>query len=243
MPVVRTNIHCTARARGPRKRAGGPRPSTNDSVAGPTHTNGALHASVLVLNRLYMAVHVVGVRRAIAMLFCQRAEVIHVEDGQFANHDFHSWRRVSRLQVDCKRPLDDWIAAVNFELQVPRVIRLLSFDRVPRQKLHLNRRAVLARDESVCQYCGRHFPLHQLSVDHVIPQSRNGKTEWENVVCACLACNAKKGGHTPKEARMRLVRRPSRPKRDPAILLKLSDPKYETWRMWLNGARWDIGVG
>ena len=200
-----------------------------------------LQASVLVLNRLYMAIHVVNVRRAFGLLFRDRAEVIHLEEGSFANHDFQSWREASELRADVKQPNDDWIRAVNFEIRVPRVIRLLSFDRVPKQKLHLNRRSVLARDGSNCQYCDGHFSSHQLSLDHVIPRSCGGMTTWENVVCACLKCNIKKGGRTPKEAKMKLVRHPVKPKRNPILILKLSNPKYESWRTWLDGMHWDLG--
>ena len=198
---------------------------------------------MLVLNRLYMAIHVVNVRRAFGLLFRDLAEVIHLEEGKFANHDFHSWREVSESRADLKQPHDDWIRSVNFEIQAPRVIRLLSFDRVPKQKLHLNRRSVLARDDNCCQYCGRRLPTHQLSLDHVIPRSRGGATVWENVVCACLKCNIKKGGRTPKEAKMKLVSRPVKPKRNPILILKLSNPKYESWRIWLDGVHWDLGFG
>ena len=129
--------------------------------------------------------------------------------------------QISGTRPAHKQPHDDWIRAVNFEIQVPRVIRLLGYDRLPKQHLHLNRRNVLARDEHLCQYCGRHFPLQQLSLDHVLPRSRGGGTTWENVVCACLSCNVKKGGRTPHEAKMKLVRRPARPQRNPLLMLKV----------------------
>jgi len=201
-----------------------------------------LSASVLVLNRSYMAVHVVGVRRAFGLLCREIAEVVHLEEGTFANYDFDTWREVSELRAEYKQPDDDWIRAVTFEVQVPRVIRLLSYDRVPSRSLRLNRHSVLARDGHRCQYCGRRFPASQLSMDHVIPRSRGGRTTWDNVVCACLACNVKKGGRTPKEARMTLVGKPLRPKRSPLLALKLSNPKYEIWRTWLDGAYWEVGV-
>jgi 5-methylcytosine-specific restriction endonuclease McrA len=226
------------RARTPRrsgKRSATP-PAADGSEAEPSPSH-ALQASVLVLNRLYVAVHVVNVRRAIGLLYRELAEVIHSEDGSFANYDFDSWLEISELKAELKEPLDDWIRAVNFEVQVPRVIRLLGFDRLPRQKLHLNRRSVLARDDHVCQYCGRHFPSHQLSLDHVTPRSRGGDNTWENVVCACVRCNVKKGGRTPHEAHMTLVRRPRRPARNPVLLLKLSNPKYESWKTWVNGGQ------
>ena len=204
-------------------------------------SGGALSSSVLVLNRLYMAVHIVNVRRAFCLLFREIAEVIHLEEGQFANYSFQTWQEISELRADYKQPHEDWIRAVGFEIQVPRVIRLLIYDRLPKQHLHLNRRNVLARDEHTCQYCGRHYPTHQLSLDHIVPRSRGGETTWENVVCACLDCNIQKGGRTPHEARMKLVRHPARPKRNPLLALKLNNPKYEIWRTWLDGVYWEIG--
>jgi len=201
-----------------------------------------LAASVLVLNRLYMAVHVVGVRRAFALLYREIAEVIHLEEGRFANYDFLGWREMSELRAEVKQPDEDWIRAVSFQIQVPRVIRLLFYDRIPKRSLRLNRHTVLARDGHRCQYCGRRMQPSQLSMDHVIPRSRGGRTTWDNVVCACLACNVKKGGRTPKEAHMSLVGKPARPKRSPLLALNLDNPKYESWRAWLDGAYWEVGV-
>lgn len=201
-----------------------------------------LAASVLVLNRLYMAVHVVGVRRAFGLLCRELAEVVHVEEGTYANYDFTSWIEISELNAEEKGPYDDWVRSVNFVVQVPRVIRLLSYDRLPKRSLRLNRHTVLARDGHRCQYCGRRFPAAQLSLDHVVPRSRGGMNTWDNVVCACLGCNVKKGGRTPKEAHMRLQQKPGRPSRSPLLMLKLANPKYEAWRTWLDGAAWEVGV-
>lgn len=202
----------------------------------------ALGCSVLVLNRLYVAVHVIGVRRAFGLICREMAEVIHMEDGRFANYDFASWRELCELEVHNKQPQEDWIRAVNFEIRVPRVVRLLNYDRLPRRALRLNRHTVFARDGHRCQYCGRRFPTGELSLDHVIPRSRGGGTSWENVVCACLDCNVKKGGRTPQEAHMRLVAAPMRPKRSPLLMLKLRNPKYEVWKTWLDGACCEVGL-
>jgi 5-methylcytosine-specific restriction endonuclease McrA len=201
-----------------------------------------LTASVLVLNRLYLAVHVVGARRAFALLCRELVEVIHFEEGALATYTFDMWREASKLRANSKQPHEDWVRAVNFEIQVPRVVRLLTYDRLPRQHVHLNRRSVLARDGHQCQYCGRHFPIQQLSLDHVLPRSRGGTTTWENVVCACLGCNVRKGGRTPHEAKMTLICRPTKPRRNPLLLTKLNNPKYESWRTWLDGVYWDIGA-
>ena len=208
----------------------------------PPAASPGLQTSVLVLNRQYMAVHVVTARRAFGLLYRELAEVIHADQGGFGTYSFHSWREVSELLAERKEPYDDWVRAVSFEIRVPRVIRLLDFDRVPKQRLNLNRRNVLARDGHICQYCGERFPTHQLSIDHVIPRSRGGQTIWENVVCACLDCNIRKGGRTPKEAKMLLMHHPERPKRNPVLLLKLGNPKYASWRTWVEGVPWDVGA-
>jgi 5-methylcytosine-specific restriction endonuclease McrA len=194
----------------------------------------ALQSSVLVLNRLYMVTRVVGVRRAIGLLINDHAEVIHNESDIFANYDFGSWRELSAIWAEEKNPPDDWLRSVRFEILVPRVIRLLHYDRLPKLKLNPSRQAIFARDGYRCQYCGRTFPLGQLSLDHVVPQRDGGKSTWENMVCACRKCNVKKGGRTPRDARMKLLTKPIRPRMSPLIVRKMQEPKYQTWITWLD---------
>jgi 5-methylcytosine-specific restriction endonuclease McrA len=205
-------------------------------------TSSSLGASVLVLNRLYQAIHVISVRRAFCLLCRDLAEVIHVEDGQYANYDFDSWREISELRASFKEPNQDWIQTVHFEIQVPRVIRLLIFDRMPKQTVKFNRRNLFARDSNRCQYCGKHFPTSELSLDHVFPRSRGGDTCWENIVCCCVNCNVKKGGRTPEEAGMRLVKEPVKPRRSPLLSIKLGNPKYESWKSFLDNAYWSVDL-
>jgi 5-methylcytosine-specific restriction endonuclease McrA len=70
---------------------------------------------------------------------------------------------------------------------------------------------LFARDRNLCLYCGGQFARHELTRDHVVPLSRGGRDDWENVVTACIACNVKKGGRTPQEAHMPLLAVPYRP--------------------------------
>jgi len=201
-----------------------------------------LNASVLVLNRNYMAVHVVGVRRAFGLLLNQLAEVIHIEDGQYGNYDFQSWREVSELRADFKEPDEDWVRSVNFEVCVPRVLRLLYYDRLPKQRVRLNRRNIFARDGNLCQYCGKRYSTSELSLDHVVPTCRGGGTSWENLVCACVKCNVRKGGRTPKQAGMKLICKPVRPSRSPMLTVKLGNPKYASWKTFLDTAYWSVDL-
>jgi 5-methylcytosine-specific restriction endonuclease McrA len=203
--------------------------------------NSALDASVLVLNKLFMAIHIISVRRAFCLLCKDLAEVVSLEDGQFSTYDFATWREVSEYRArHFRQEDDDWVRTVNTEIQVPRVIRLIDYDRLPKQTVKFNRRNIFARDNNQCQYCGKKFPTSELSLDHVLPRSQGGGSTWENIVCACVSCNVKKGGRTPKEANMHLIRKPEKPKRSPMLNLKLTNRKYQTWKSFLENAYWSV---
>jgi 5-methylcytosine-specific restriction endonuclease McrA len=200
-----------------------------------------LEASVLVLNKLFMAVHIISVRRAFILLCKDLAEVVSLEDGQFATYSFATWREVSEYRArHFRQEDDDWVRTSSHEIQAPRVIRLLGYDKLPRQTVKFNRRNIFARDNNQCQYCGRRFPTQELSLDHIIPRSQGGQSTWENIVCACVNCNVRKGGRTPREAHMTLVRKPEKPKRSPLLNLKLTHRKYQSWKTFLDSAYWSV---
>lgn len=201
-----------------------------------------LDSSVLVLNKGYLAIHVISVRRAFCLLFKDLAEVILLHDGRYQAHDFTSWRAASQARLPSRDPDDDFVRTMTFEIQVPRVIRLLGYDRLPRTRVKFNRRNLFARDGNRCQYCGKRFPAAELSLDHVMPRSRGGGMDWENIVSACVRCNVRKGGRTPAEAGMKLIKAPVRPRSSPALGIKLANRKYESWKMFLDEASWTVEV-
>ena len=203
-------------------------------------TTSPLEGNVLVLNKHYMAVHVTTARRAFGMLYSQIAEVVSHEDDQYLSYDFESWQEVSEFRAQYERGRHEWVRCVRFELAVPRIIRLLFYDRMPKQVVKFNRRNIYARDGSLCQYCGKKLPTSELSLDHVVPRSLGGKTTWDNIVCACVACNVRKGGRTPRQAGMKLIAEPVRPNRSPVIQLRLTSEKYASWRQFLNAAYWNV---
>ena len=200
-----------------------------------------LDASVLVLNKMFMAVHVISVRRAFILLCKELAEVVALEDGQFSTYDFESWRDLSEFRAkNFREEEDDWVRTSNSEIQVPRVIRLNSYDKMPKHTVKFNRRNIFARDHNQCQYCGKKFATSELSLDHIVPRSQGGESSWENVVCACIDCNVRKGGRTPKQAHMSLIRKPEKPKRSPLLNLKLTQRKYQSWQQFLDNAYWSV---
>jgi 5-methylcytosine-specific restriction endonuclease McrA len=203
--------------------------------------NPALDASVLVLNKLFMAIHIISVRRAFCLLCKELAEVVSLEDGQFSTYDFATWRELSEYRARYfRQENDDWVRTVSTEIQVPRVIRLMAYDRLPKQTVKFNRRNIFARDNNQCQYCGKKHPTTELSLDHVTPRSQGGASTWENIVCACVSCNVRKGGRTPKQANMHLIRKPEKPKRSPMLNLKLTNSKYQSWKTFLDNAYWSV---
>ncbi|MEM9064281.1 MAG: HNH endonuclease [Planctomycetota bacterium] len=202
-----------------------------------------LNAKVLVLNRAYVAIRIINAKRAFSLLAREVAEVIHIDQGNWSNHDFSSWAEMSLLQAEFERERHDWVKTVRFDIAVPRIVRLLGYEKLPDNGVKLNRRNLFARDRNQCQYCGKHFPTSELSIDHVKPRSQDGPDTWENLVCACVRCNAKKGGRTPAQANMQLIRKPVRPKRNPMISARIGHVKYESWKSFLDNAYWGVELG
>lgn len=199
-----------------------------------------LDCNVLVLNKHYMAIRIIGARRAFSLLFREIAEVVSVEQDKYSNYDFQSWCDVSQFKRNFEPEGHDWISTVNLHIAVPRIIRLLFYDRLPRTEVKLNRRNIFARDKNRCQYCGKRQPASELSLDHVIPRSMGGKAMWENIVCACASCNVKKGGRTPKQAGLTLIHKPVKPKHNPLVHIHLGQQRYRSWQQFLDHAYWSV---
>lgn len=199
-----------------------------------------LDAKVLVLNRVYAVIRVIDARRAFALLSKQVAEVIAFENGAYRNYDFETWADLGALQQQFEAEEHDWVRTTRVVMAVPKIIRVLGYDRLPQEGVKLNRRNIYARDGNRCQYCGRSFSTRELTLDHVVPRVQGGENSWTNLVCACVKCNARKGGRTPAQAGMKLTRTPRQPRRNPAITLRLGSPKYQSWKAFLDEAYWTV---
>jgi 5-methylcytosine-specific restriction endonuclease McrA len=203
----------------------------------------SLNSHVLVLNRSWLAIRVINAKRAFSLLFRNLAEAIRVDDGSYAGYDFESWSDLSDLKGGFNGPDEDhydWVNTIRMEIAVPKIIRLLGYDRLPKQEVKLNRRNIFARDHNTCQYCGLHFPTSELSLDHIKPRTQGGNSSWTNLVCACTGCNSRKGGRTPIQAQMKLIRKPVKPKRNPLISMRIGSDKYASWRAFIDNAYWSV---
>ena len=195
-----------------------------------------LESPVLALNRHFAPLRVLDVKRAVGMVFTGAAEVVDTTDAHFTTYDFASWRELSSLKDEFEREQHDWIGLVIGRLAVPRVIRLLNFDRHRKLRVPLSRRNIYLRDRNICQFCGKRFPTSELSLDHVIPRSRGGTSTWTNLVCACTTCNARKGARTPAEAGMAIIRAP----RKVAAHAQLIHVQHESWAHFVSEAYWNV---
>jgi len=195
-----------------------------------------LAAPVLALNRNFAPLRVLDAKRALGMVFTGSAEVVDTDDAHLATYDFTSWRELSALKAEFEREQHDWVGLVNGCFALPRVIRLLAFDRHRKVRVPLSRRNIYLSDANTCQYCGHKFPTSELSLDHVIPRSRGGGSTWENLVCACTDCNSRKGAKTPFEARMKLIRAPKKIGA-PAQLIRI---QHASWAQFVSEAYWNV---
>lgn len=183
-----------------------------------------LSTQVLVVNRHLQAVHLTTARRAFVLMWSDIARAL---DAAWVAHDFASWSALRPGEGDLS------VGTSRGPLRVPRVVQLVEFDRMPRSTVRLTRRNIFLRDAHTCQYCAKQLPTRDLNLDHVHPRSRGGPMTWENVVCSCRVCNLRKGGRTPPEAGMRLLRRPVRPRWSPVLALAFAPGRPAEWEPFL----------
>ena len=164
----------------------------------------------LLLNASYEPLKVVNWQKAITLCWQGKVEVIAVHDRE--------------------------IRAVSASFKLPSVIRLLRFVKIKRRfdYVPFSRANIYARDNHTCQYCNEPQPTTDLTFDHVVPVAQGGRKDWENIVTCCVSCNRAKGGRTPAEAGMRLLRVPRRPASAPAVRITVGLRNApESWRDYL----------
>jgi len=144
-------------------------------------------------------------------------------DNKYKTFDYESWSQVAVEQRE------EAIGLVNSLIKIPRVIMLVAYNRIPNPHVRFTRANIFSRDANICQYCGNPFPRNELSIDHVIPRSYGGKSLWENVVCCCISCNRKKGGKTPRQAHMKLLAVPGKPRWTSLNKISLHEIKRKEW--------------
>jgi len=203
-----------------------------------------LDARVLVLNKSFVPIRLTSGYDAICKLFTDIAEVVTVTDtGVYEQHSFASWSEVSAFKDEFKDEFFDeedvWVRSSSISLIVPRVIRLLTYNDIPKQAVRLSRKNIYERDKYTCQYCGKKPPLKKLNIDHVHPRSKGGRNSWTNLVCSCIACNSKKDNMTLAESGMKLRKKPVEPKMSFKFRLPEGHKRYRDWDAFVGSLYWN----
>jgi 5-methylcytosine-specific restriction endonuclease McrA len=163
----------------------------------------------LLLDLGFQPLRVIPWRRALCMHFGGKVEVV----------SSHAWE----------------VRTISMGYLVPSVVRLLRTVKVRPLYVRFSRENVYLRDSHHCQYCGKRCRHHELTLDHVMPRSRGGKTTWRNVVTACVECNRRKGRDTPEEAEMPLRCPPVRPRWLSPRVFQIGESRLpDAWLDWLH---------
>jgi 5-methylcytosine-specific restriction endonuclease McrA len=141
-----------------------------------------MNSRVLVLNASFEPINVCTARRAVILIL----------------------KGVACVEESSSR----WIHSTRYSMPLPSVIRLIEYIHIPFERKSLSRKNILLRDNYTCQYCGHVLPPQELTLDHIIPRSRNGDSSWDNLVACCRSCNNRKGDRSPEAMGMRLLKRP-----------------------------------
>ncbi len=189
-----------------------------------------LERPTLVLNRNWQPVGVASVARALIKVYNGAAKIVDPNDYQL-----YTWSDWSALEPADGEP---FIQTPQLRLRVPEVVTLVHYDRVPIKRVTFSRRNLFRRDNYTCQYCGERPGTEELTIDHVVPRSQGGESTWENCVVACVRCNARKANRTPRQASMRLLRQPRKPKWRPAYA-SLS-VKIDSWSRFISEVYWNV---
>jgi 5-methylcytosine-specific restriction endonuclease McrA len=192
---------------------------------------GSLAVPVLVLNNNWVPIRVTTAMDALRKMFEGKAKAIVVDD--YSQYDFDSW---AELKVVKDNP---YIVTARSEIKIPEVILLKKYGKMPERKVVCSRANIFRRDKYTCQYCGKQATGEELTIDHVLPRSRGGTTEWTNCVVACIGCNRKKANKLPSEVGMKLRNKPFKPNWSPRLVLQKVKNTPEAWEKFVSDAYWN----
>lgn len=198
-----------------------------------------LSCRILVLNRLWQAVNIVGVQRGFSLLLQDHAQAIFTRDKSFRLMNSEEWLGLSEGKdqesaLGLTETSEGYIQTVRLKILIPKVLLLRTYSQVPSHEVKFSRENLFERDHYKCQYCGKQMEASLLNMDHVIPRDQGGKTSWENIVTACIQCNSKKANRLPHQANMHLIKKPERPRWRPFVSSLIGQNYESDWDHFLN---------
>ncbi|MCX7956871.1 MAG: HNH endonuclease [Endomicrobia bacterium] len=190
---------------------------------------------VLVLNKHFVAISLTSWKRAIRLVYIEHADVV---DEEYKTYSFKDWFDISQYM---KEHSAGFIYTPSFRIAIPEVIALRNYDKIHFEEPRLTRKNIYEHYGYRCCYCGKKLTMDKLNIDHILPKSRGGKTEWSNIVTSCIECNLKKGNRTPQEAGMKLQIQPFKPHRRLKLVFSLNSIRIPTsWQKFIDNLYWNV---
>jgi 5-methylcytosine-specific restriction endonuclease McrA len=164
----------------------------------------------LVIDRDFQPIMIINWQKAFCLIFTGKAEVIKESDSRLIHSSYKVFKFPTVIQI---------FTRVNYSVRVT-----------------LNRWSIFARDNFSCAYCGVVQTKKELSLDHIHPVSKGGKSSWENLITACQKCNQKKSDKTAEEAGLKMRLKPYRPVWSPSFMMSVYQIKTinDDWKDFLN---------
>lgn len=183
--------------------------------------------TVLVLNRHWQAIDVKTPAEAFGMMATGSASGLDITMEGMRPVGWKEWLTLPVREHDLP------VRTVRGSVRAPTVLVLARFARMPRRRLSFSLRGLWERDGGICQYTGRQLQPGEGNIDHVVPRSRGGASNWENCVLACKRVNQRKGDRTPDEAGLQLLRAPVPPRELPASAFIRNTHGIRDWEAFL----------
>lgn len=195
------------------------------------------HRKVLVLNRGWNPVAVIGLERAMCLVVGQYKDGEPKARVLDPTQDFRlfTWEDWAEFMPGAG---ETGIRASSREFRIPEIILLSRYNKLPQQRIHFSRRTIYRRDGNQCQYCGKKPGTAELTIDHIIPRSQGGKTTWENCCLACVTCNKKKADKSLAQLNMKFFHPGFKPYK-PKFTLYKGDFRCKSWEALLGVAYWE----
>lgn len=180
--------------------------------------------SSLVLNLSWLPISITSIRHSLKLMYLDAAHAVCPQT--YAVYDFNTW-------MERGPQGKNYIQTVTHQIAIPEIVRLNQYNKVPFKELSFSKNNLYQRDNYTCQYCGIRPTREDLTIDHIMPRSRGGKTNWENCVVACRRCNKMKANHLLRDVKLNLLKKPTRPSWNLALTISKSKFK-KSWEKFIS---------
>jgi 5-methylcytosine-specific restriction endonuclease McrA len=193
------------------------------------------YTNILVLNRAYIPVHIIDWKKAISLIYQESAKPL---DRDLITYSFNEWLEFSKDYINKDYPK---VNTVNNQIAIPEIIILKNYDRLPIRDVKFSRQTLFERDNFKCYLCNESFERKDLTIDHIVPRSKGGKTSWENTISCCKSCNYLKGDKDLSQLNLKPFFMPKKPRWISPLNRVSSNSSLESWTKFMDRTLVDIG--